>query len=142
MHPCWTASVTEEMRSPVNRMEQRLRTLTRYYFEILFLKTNRRFGLPPYLRSDDVNITIRGQHNSIDVMSDTRADVTFAHVLSDKLRVALHWITEATSAARLHHVRISPIQANVKDLCIREILFPPAITADPDAVASSLTTAF
>ena len=141
MHPCWTASVTEEMRSPVNRMEQRLRTLTRYYFEILFLKTNRRFGLPPYLRSDDVNITIRGQHNSIDVMSDTRADVTFAHVLSDKLRVALHWITEATSPPDCI-MYASPLFRRTLKILPSGDPFPTCHHGGSRCCSSSLTTAF
>ena len=39
-HPLTALLVFDEQQ------EADLRTLTRYYFEILFLKTNRRFGLP------------------------------------------------------------------------------------------------
>ena len=93
---------------------------------------------PSTARGHNINISVGGQHHLIDVVCDITADISLPHILGDKLGVALHRIAKAASTAGLHHVCVSPIEADVEDLGVGEIHFPPAIPADADTVASSL----
>jgi hypothetical protein len=57
--------------------------LARNHFESLFLDTDGRFGRATQLRGDDINIPDGGEHNAVNVVSNGRADIAFAHVFSD-----------------------------------------------------------